>query len=453
MKRPNFLLVMTDQQRADSVGFSGSGSSDTPHLDALARKGVVFENAYSASTTCVPARSALLTGLFDQRLPRGPDGRALKDGYWNIAHALSQSGYETALFGKMHFSPIGAHQGFDVIRSCEHLTIHAGYSPDDIDDYRTWIRAQGLADVRFAAREGYRFPYDKSRHPTGWVTAEAIDFLEHRDSSRPYFAIVSYPSPHSPHDPPEPYASLCDPNAESIPRDGIEVNRDLPPWFLDAFKVKPGEFFRRQRVTEIPAATVRTELSAIRALIRHIDDSIDELVRHVSLDDTVVFFTSDHGDYGGHRGLLGKVPWIPFDDLAKVPFFCVGNGIEGPRRIGALVQSCDVALTCLELAGTAPPLPFFDAESLAGVLRGGAPDADRAVFSAFSMGWPMIRKGPLKYIGHGSGDRVLFDLDSDPGETRNVAEAHKDIVTDLAIHLQLQIQRPMFELWVDGRGR
>ena len=92
-------------------------------------------------------------------------------------------------------------------------------------------------------------------------------------------------------------------------------------------------------------------------MIRQIDDAVAELMTHVSLEDTVVFFTSDHGDYGGHRGLLGKVPWIPFDDLAKVPFFCVGARVEGGRRIAAPVQSCDFALTCLELAGLEPPAP------------------------------------------------------------------------------------------------
>jgi len=194
---------------------------------------------------------------------------------------------------------------------------------------------------------------------------------------------------------------------------------------------------------------VLSELAAIRALIRHIDDSIGELMEHVSLDDTVVFFTSDHGDYGGHRGLLRKVPWIPFDDLAKVPLLCVSAGIEGRRRIAAPVQSCDIALTCLELAGTAPPLPFFDTVSLVNELRGGPADPERAVFSAFTMGWPMIRKGPLKYIWHGSGERVLFDLDSDPGETRNVLDDNRSVAEDLGIHLHMQMQRPMLPLWID----
>src|SRR5262249_33301276 len=125
--RPSFLLIMTDQQRADSVGYARSDRTDTPFIDQLASRGVIFDNAYSASTVCVPARSSLLTGIFDHRLPRGPDGRALKEGYWTVAHALAAAGYETGLFGKMHFSPIKARHGFGVVRSCEHLTRAAGY--------------------------------------------------------------------------------------------------------------------------------------------------------------------------------------------------------------------------------------------------------------------------------------------------------------------------------------
>jgi choline-sulfatase len=138
-KRPSFLLVMTDEQRADSVGFARElgrvgRDSDTPHLDGFAHRGVIFDNAYSASTVCVPARSALLTGIFDDRLPRVGGGLALKEGYWTIAHAMARAGYDTGLFGKMHFAPINARHGFQVVRSCEHLGRTAGYGPEDVDE-------------------------------------------------------------------------------------------------------------------------------------------------------------------------------------------------------------------------------------------------------------------------------------------------------------------------------
>lgn len=437
---------MTDQQRADSVGYARANGTDTPFIDSLARRGVIFDNAYSASTVCVPSRSSLLTGLFDQRLPRGPDKLALKAGYFTIAHALSAAGYETALFGKMHFSPLDAKHGFDVVRSCEHLTAAAGYAPDDIDDYRRWLTSRGIRDPRFTV-PGV-FPLGDHLHPTNWITNQATRFLRTRDSSRPLFAIVSYTSPHTPLNPPASYAKLYDPRKEAVHKGRVIANLDLPPAFQKAFDA-PSNTFAPDFVSGYPEEEVKSKLAFIRALIRQIDDAVKELMRHVSLENTVVFFTSDHGDYGGHRGLLGKVPWIPFDDLAKVPFFAVGAGVVGGRRVAELVQSCDFALTSLELAGVEPPAAGFDATSLVNVLSGAPADPDRSAFCAISMGWPMIRRKNIKLIWHASGDEVLYDLATDPGETKNLAVERKALAGELFGELYRKIKEPALELWVE----
>jgi choline-sulfatase len=435
---------MTDQQRADSVGYARKNGTDTPFIDSLARRGVIFDNAYSASTVCVPARSSLLTGLFDQRLPRGPNDHALKAGYFTIAHALSAAGYETALFGKMHFSPLDAKHGFDVVRSCEHLTVAAGYAPDDVDDYRRWLTSRGIHDPRFTV-PGV-FPLGDHLHPTSWITNQATRFLQTRDSSRPLFAIVSYTSPHTPLNPPASYAKLYDPKKQELPRHSFSANLDLPPVFQKAFQFSPGDTFAPDLVSGHLEEAVKSKLAFIRALIRQIDDSVKELLRHVSLENTVVFFTSDHGDYGGHRGLLGKVPWIPFEDLAKVPFFAVGAKVTGGRRVRELVQSCDFALTSLELAGVEPPAGGFDTKSLVGVLAGAPADPDRAAFCALSMGWPMIRRKGSKLIWHASGEEVLYDLAADPGETKNLVEEHKALAGDLFAELYSALKRPRLDL-------
>src|SRR5437763_2741756 len=451
-KRPNFLLVMTDQQRADSVGFAqemgggGRGGSDTPHLDSLAQQGVIFENAYSASTVCVPARNALLTGIFDGRLRRVDGGhvRALKEGCWTIAHAMAHGRYETALFGKMHFAPIHARHGFEVARSCEHLTRFAGYQPEDADDYRRWLQAQGLADPRQAGARG--FPYDDALHPEHWITDQAIDFLEKRRSSLPFFTIVSYTGPHGPYIPPKRYLDMYLWGAETIPADGFEVNRDLPEVFQRALTRGLGGF-RVRPVSAVSPEWVKRTLAAVRAMIRQIDDQVGRLLSHVSLDGTVVFFTSDHGGYDGHRGLMSKIPWIPFDDLAKVPFCALGMGVEGGRRVAAPVQSCDFAATCLELADLEPPTRL-DTKSLASVLHGAPEDADRDVFCALSVGWPMIRRGKHKLLWNRSGVDVLYDLESDPGETKNLAPHRPAITKMLRDSLVKQIQQPEVQLWV-----
>jgi arylsulfatase len=455
-KRPNLLLVMTDQQRADSVGYAHevggvARGSDTPHLDGLAHRGVIFDAAYSASTVCVPARSALLTGIFDERLPRVSGGIALKEGYWTIAHAMARAGYETGLFGKMHFAPIHARHGFQVVRSCEHLGRTAGYAPEDMDDYGRWLESQGLDDPREPGATS--FPYEEELHPSHWITDQAIDFLEKRRGSDPFFAIVSYTGPHAPYDAPQRYQDMYQWETETIPGDGFEVNQDLPEVFRRAFVPPAGEdSFPRRYVSALPPERVKRTLAAIRAMVRQIDDQVVRLVSQVSLDDTIVFFTSDHGDYGGHRGLMGKVPWLPFDDLAKVPFFALGTGVEGRRRVGAPVQSCDFAATCLELAGLKPPAQL-DTESLASVLRGAPEDADREVFCARSVGWPMIRRGGLKMLGHWMGVEmmgleVMYDVESDPGETKNLAPENPALVKTLRDSLYESMQQPEMDLWV-----
>ena len=242
--------------------------------------------------------------------------------------------------------------------------------------------------------------------------------------------------------------------AETIPADGFEVNRDLPEVFQQALAppAEEGSFSPRY-VSALSPERVKRTLALIRAMIRQIDDQVARLISHVSVDDTVVFFTSDHGDYGGHRGLMGKLPWIPFDDLAKVPFFALGAGVEGGRRVASPVQSCDFAATCLELAGLEPPAQL-DTESLASVLRGAPENPDRDVFCARSVGWPMIRRGNLKMLGHWiglkmTGVEAIYDLESDPGERKNLAPENPALVKTLRDSLYKPFQQPELDLWVD----
>jgi choline-sulfatase len=267
---------------------------------------------------------------------------------------------------------------------------------------------------------------------------------------QPFFAIVSYTGPHEPYDPPKRYRDMYPWDEETIPADGFEVNRDLPEVFQQALAPVADESFPRNYVSALSPESVKRTLAAIRAMIRQIDDQVVRLMTHVALDDAVVFFTSDHGDYGGHRGLMGKLPWLPFDDLAKVPLFALGVGVEGGRRVAAPVQSCDFAATCLELAGLKTPARL-DTESLASVLRGAPEDPDRDVFCARSLGWPMIRRRNLKLLGHWTGVDgvdVLYDVESDPGETTNLAPESPELVKTLRDSLYKPVQQPEMDLWV-----
>ena len=437
--RPDIVLVITDQQRYDQVGYRGGGHYDSPNLDELARRGVVFEAAYSASTTCVPARVGLLTGLLHHRVPTQSNLLALREGFWTIAHALRDEGYETALIGKAHFYPMRAEHGFETVRLGEHLNTHlsdtaVGPVVDELDDYHDWLEAEGCPDWRLVPGEGRTarqlarsevaaFPYHERFHPTAWVEHETLRFLETRDAARPLFLVVSFLHPHAPLNPPEPYASMYDVADADVPVDGFEVNEGLPAAFLDALTTAT-EAFRPRRAGS--QRDLRRRLVYVRALIKQIDDALERILGCLDLSTSLVWFTSDHGDYGGHRGMVAKYPWMPFDDLARVPLVVAGVDVAGGRRVRAPVQSCDFALTALDYAGIAPPDDVFDTRSLRPVLHGasGAEDRDRAVACATGvMGWPMVRRGNLKYIAHaGSDARALFDLDRDPGETTNVLD-------------------------------
>jgi choline-sulfatase len=362
--------------------------------------------------------------------------------------------------GKMHFSPIHSRHGFEVMRLCEHLSAQ-GLGPlavereDTVDDYHTWLVSQGLTDRRVESdgRAGHvPSSLPPEAHPTAWVEAEAASFLSGRDRERPMFLVISFPHPHAPYDPPEPYASMYDPADSVVPKVGYAANEQLPM----AFQLATEASTTREAAADQHG--LRRFLATVKGLVKQIDDSVGRLAASLDLESTVVFFTSDHGDYAGHRGLLRKNPWIPFDDLVRVPFFVSGADIAGGRRVDHLVQSCDLALTCLDYAGLAPPEGVvFDSRSLRPILEGAprASDTDRAVFAATTVMWPMVRRGSYKYIEHGEhgkqGQAVLFDLEADPHETVNVADdaALAGVRDELVELLDRLLAQPVLDLMID----
>ena len=448
---PDLVLFLTDQQRGDQLGVADP-TFQTPHLDALAARGVVFEQATSGSTVCVPARSSLLTGLCYGRAPKQAGDLSLPPGSWTVARALARAGYQTALVGKMHFSPIHADHGFEIHRSCEHRTPRElRTSGGEDDDYQRWLVELGhperngagpiASDVAEAARAaGGRgpYPFPAAQHPTGWVGAEARRVLRERDPARPLLLVVSFLHPHDPHNPPEPYASRFVPDLDSVPDEDLSVNDGLPAPFRTAFTE------RRRRA--VPREKVAQVLAMVRALVNHIDDEVGRILELVDPARTHTFFTSDHGDYAGHRGMLRKLPWIPFEDLVNVPLVAAGPGTVGGRRVRDPVQSFDLVPTWLELAGIPADPSVLSARSLVPHLehRAGAAERERAVTSGF-LGWGMIRRGPDKLIRRGSATTVLFDLDRDPGERVDRAQAPgaREVVEHLDRELSVERDRPL----------
>ncbi|MDH4169557.1 MAG: sulfatase-like hydrolase/transferase [Acidimicrobiia bacterium] len=434
---PNILFLLTDQQRADHVGYIPGSPARTPVLDQLARQGTVFTDTYSAATNCAPSRGSLLTGLPPQSYPGHEGGlegtgRSLKPGFWTIGHALRTNGYQTGYTGKGHFRPIHADHGFTVMRMAEHIrSYERDNDPNPMDDWLRWLVWQGRADASAshlfgpnpdAGREYLQnwtampFGYEAQFHPTTWVTDEAISFLERRAPDQPYFLVVSYPHPHPPLDPPEPYDTLFDPAEVELPPPYQPAPGGILDWWAD-------QLGRVGRQTPGHEDLARRAIAYYRGLITQIDDNVGRLLEHVDLTDTVVCFTSDHGDYAGHKNRMFKNPLIPFEDLARVPMFWAGAGIE-PGVCREPVQSSDFAPTVLDLTGIERPRFTEHLVSLAPVLDGQPADPDRIVHTFDRTGVNVAaRQRSLKYIRAAiSGGEVLFDLQHDPDETASVLD-------------------------------
>lgn len=330
----------------------------------------------------------------------------------------------------------------------EHFTAYPG-DPGDwdtLDHYHDFLVERGLPDWRYEVTGGTRapYPFPEDSHPTSWVRDRAVEVLRRRDPQQPLFLVVSFPHPHPPVNPTEAYASRYDP--ATIPIDPADAARNdgLPNTFRQEMATDGPD---HRRVLPDRVDHHRRQLALILGSITQIDDAVAGLLDHLDLDRTLVWFTSDHGDFGGHRGLVRKVPWIPFDDLARVPCFAAGGGVVGGRRIAAPVQSFDFVPTALAAAGC--PVEPDDPDPSDGVDQtalladpAGRADADRVVYSAFSMNWPMVRRGRHKYIREmGWGDEVLFDLDADPGERVDLAGAPdtEAIRADLAARVDHQL--------------
>lgn len=470
--RPNILLIMTDQQRFDQLGFMSNGYFETPNLDRLARNGVVFDAAYANATICIPSRGSLLTGLAPHRYPKQGRGAALQEGFWTIGHALRQAGYQTAMIGKMHLHPIKARHGFSHTRMAEHLGLV--YGPEEMDDYIHWLVSKGRGDSKGthifgpgqeAERAEFQkyhqaipFAYEKEYHPTNWIARESVEFLKGRDPNRPYLMIASFPHPHSPFDPPAPYDTMYDLADAQLPGETLEFNAGLAPSARGLMMNRKG--FGFCAVEDIGEEKQRRMATYIRALIRQIDDAVGEILAHVDLSNTVIFFTTDHGDYYGRRGVMLKTPGIPFDDIARTPFFCSGAGVPAGRRVGHVVQNTDFALTCLELAGVQAPGVRWDTRSLVPHFGSGAVADDRLAYCWSNYDWPMVRQGRYKFFrNQKNGEEMLFDMVDDPRETTNrvgdPALAGTAAALRRGLHemlLQGIPDLPRFDAW-QGEGR
>jgi choline-sulfatase len=453
--RPNILFVVADQFRQDALGIVG-GYAETPQLEAIAAEGVLFTQCFTTSPHCVPARASLALGQYPHQIgiwQNRPDFVLPTDAP-NWMQAVRNAGYRTSLFGKTHLHP---HHGD--LRDREHL-MHA-YGLDDVhevagphasassrsymtdfwqehgvyDAYRrdNEQRQRSRSDVR-PSPLGLEFYYDV------YVGQKAAAYLAAYDRPEPWMCWVSFPGPHEPWDAPPPYDTMYDPSTmpAAIPRALPRVERNC---VLKDLMSRPGQHHAPQTAEHI--ARLRANYAGNVTLI---DDQIakivDVLKSRGEYDDTLIVFTSDHGEMNGDHGLLFKGNFL--DPAVRIPFIVRPPASMRTRLIGqhsaALTEIMDVGATLMDYAAAVIP-PSFMGQSVRPVVEGQAPSLRTSVLSEFKHE-RMLADHAWKIVLDASGEPVLlFNRLNDPDELVNLLDdfAYSDVAQVLSRQLQGKI--------------
>lgn len=432
--KPNILLIEADQMAAFPLAFCDpSGQAITPNLNALAKDGVVFENAYCNSPLCCPSRASKFTGRLPTNHHVWGNGSELKSDIPTMMHFLRSAGYRTVCSGKCHF--VGADQlhGFDRRLTTDMYPSNFDWSIDwePAVDHRPGTSVKKLS-VSGPCRTNNQILYDSE------VQFRTIEFLRYEaleQPDSPFFLHVSYTQPHDSYQSVPKYLDLYSKVDITPPRLAKEP---VPNPITDWLSVHHG--INKYPPTEERIAESRR---AYYAMISHLDDFIGDIVDELKLlglyENTLIIFTSDHGDMMGERGMWFKRTF--HEHSVKIPLVFHAPSRFSPARVRKNVTLADLCPTLAEIGGAKVASDRWgssDSASFVGLLTGSAAGwRDTALMEYFGPGvespWFAIKRGDFKYAYvHGWGG-LLFNLDDDPDETTNLVDHpdHRDLVAEL----------------------
>ena len=417
MRPRNILVIMSDEHNPKVLGCAGHPVIHTPNLDALAARGTRFSAAYTTSPVCIPARAGFACGKYIHQIGYWDNADAYDGATPSWHHLLREAGHRVASVGKLHFRLVGEDHGF----SEEIIPMHIYEGKGDLlglirDDMPRRGNSKKMIGMAGPGESTYTL-YDKDicSRAQVWLREEAP-----KAKDKPWVLFVSFVAPHFPLTaPPEHYYRYWD--------------RDLPLPKLYAREQRPshpyiaeyGRNFNYDDYFEGPG-DVKKALSGYFGLVSYLDENIGKLLRALEdggfAEDTVVMYTSDHGDNLGARGLWGKSTM--YEEIAGVPFLLAGPGIPAGRVIDTPVSHVDAFPTLMEIAGEQMP-SGFPGFSLTRISEGFKPE--RTVLSEYhgmgsSTGAFAVRVGKWKYVHYAKYGPQLFDLENDPEETMDLAE-------------------------------
>ena len=418
MTRPNILVLMVDQLAGTLFPDGPAEWLHAPHLKALAARSTRFANAYTASPLCAPARASIMSGQLPSRTRVYDNAAEFTSDIPTFAHHLRRAGYRTILSGKMHFVGPDQLHGLEERLTTDIYPADFGWTPD----YRRpgeridwWYHNMGSVTGAGVAEITNQYEYDDD------VTHQAVQKLydlARSHDERPWCLTVSLSHPHDPYVARRRHWDLYEGCGHLDPATPPVLPEDMDPHSRRIMEASDRGRF------QITPRMVRRARRAYFANVSYVDEMIGRVlgVLEDTRQEAVVVFTSDHGDMLGERGMWFKMNF--FEASASVPLMIAAPGMA-PGRVDAPVSTIDLAPTLCALAGVsmAEVAPWTDGVSLLPVAAGAPRGPVPMEYAAEASEAPMValRDGPWKYVRCEIDPEMLFDLDADPLEARNLA--------------------------------
>ncbi len=483
-KKPNILLFITDQHRADWLGCTGHPIVRTPNIDAIAADGTLFEDFHVALPVCMPNRASLMTGRMPSVHGLRHNGCLLSKRANTFVDVLAAGGYATASIGKSHLQPFTESPPLRAPDKVERLIPEAwklesasytleqpvnfqgdtvspfevpyyGFQHVDMvtshgdqcgGHYGQWFRDtvpnwQELHDPaneiahNYTCPQAYRTPVPEESYPTTWIADKAIEYVNGRaDQDDPFFAFVSFPDPHHPFNPPGKYWDMYSPDEFTVdlPYDAHQnptapMEHATEMWASGIAPPIPQMPFRAddQHIREAMALTA--------GMITMIDDQIGRVVQSLKdtgqYDNSIIIFTADHGDYLGDFNLMLKGP-IQLPAITRVPMIWSDPETRAAARTDTLASTIDISASILDRVGLAP-YNGMQGQSFLKSLDGTQPHRDEVLIEHNDGGARMgfaqaarvrtLRTNKWRMsVFAGAGWGELYDLTADPKETKNL---------------------------------
>ena len=455
--KPNILLIISDQQRIDTLGFNQQTPCQTPHMDRIAREGISFDQAICSSPLCSPSRVSIFTGKYPHQLDMLRNDGTLP-GPATLTDSLRELGYYTAYAGKWHLEPGGQPKAFrgrekelglDEVHGGDMATIGQRVIDKWFDDaygqgtydYSVWCEENGLPDgwyvsdpeVRTHRKPSMSIPKPKrmegiapSQTYDGWVTDIALQYLEERPKDQPFFLVTGWFGPHPPFHIPEPYFSMYDPQDSVEPLNfGLQPNKphaNETSYYHQLFE-DHGTNWEAWKKSEAVYWGFCTMID------HYIGQLLSALEQEGILDETLVIYCSDHGEMLGSQGLWHKM--MPYEEALRVPLLIRYPKMITPgTRSPANVSLIDLPATILSIIGQDIPKDY-QGRDLSPAFKDGREFQDDAYrFSEHkplgewhqAVEWRLVTDTNHKYVWNLGDLDELYDLVNDPFELTNLID-------------------------------